>query len=57
MLHTKFRKNRPSGSGEDDFLSGFHHIWEWRPSWSCDLYFAIKLSFLLSMDASHKIST
>ena len=23
MLHTKFRGNRPTGSGEEDFLSGF----------------------------------
>ena len=32
MPHTKksvrwFRKR---------FLKGFYHIWEWRPSWSCD---------------------
>ena len=35
MLHTKFRENRPAGSGED-FLKGFYHILAWRPSWSCD---------------------
>ena len=23
MLHTKFRGNRPAGSGEEDFLKGF----------------------------------
>ena len=23
MLHTKFRENRPAGSGEEDFLKGF----------------------------------
>ena len=23
MLHTKFRGNRPAGSGEEDFLRGF----------------------------------
>ena len=23
MLHTKFRENRPAGSGEEDFLWGF----------------------------------
>ena len=58
MLHTKFRENRPAGSGEEDFrfLSGFYHSWAWRPSWSCDPNFAIKLSFPLPMDASHKIS-
>ena len=55
MLHTKFRENRPAGSGEEDF-SGFYHIWAWRPSWSCDLDFAIKLSFPLPMTAAHKIS-
>ena len=43
MLHTKFRENRPAGSGED-FLIGFYHIWAQRPSWSCDLDFGIKLS-------------
>ena len=30
MLHTKFRENRPIGSGED-FLKGFSHIWALRP--------------------------
>ena len=35
MLHTKFRENRPAGSGED-FLKDFYHIWVWRPSWSYD---------------------
>ena len=43
MLHTKFRENRPAGSGEEDFLKGFYHIWVWRPSWSCDPYAANKL--------------
>ena len=56
MLQTKFRGNRPTGSGEEDFFSGFYHIWAWRPSWSCDLDFAIKLSSALPMDAPHKIS-
>ena len=55
MLHTKFRGNRPAGSGED-FLVFFFHIWAWLQSWSCDLDFAIKLSFPLPMDAPHKIS-
>ena len=53
MLHTKFRENRPAGSGEED-LSGY--IWAWRPSWSCDLDFGIKLSLPLPRDAPHKIS-
>ena len=46
MLHTKFR----------EFLSGFYHILAWRPSWSCDPDFVIKLLFFISMDAPHKIS-
>ena len=41
---------------EKKILSGFYHIWAWRPSWSCDLDFAIKLSSPKPMDASHKIS-
>ena len=56
MLHTKFRENRPAGSGEEDFLSVFYHIWARRPSWSCDLDFGIKLSLPLPRDAPHKIS-
>ena len=56
MLHTKIHENRPAGSGEEDFLVFFYHIWAWRPSWSCDPDFAIKLSFHLPMDAPHKIS-
>ena len=56
MLHTKFRGNRPASSGEEDFSVFFYHIWEWRPSWSCDLDFAIKLLSPLPMDAPHKIS-
>ena len=56
MLHTKFRVNRPAGSGEDKILSGFYHSWAWRPSWSCDPNFAIKLSLPLPMDAPHNIS-
>ena len=56
MLHTKFHENWPVGSGEEDFLVFFYHIWAWRPSWSCDLDFTIKLSSPLPMDAPHKIS-
>ena len=56
MLHTKFHVNRPAGSGEEDFLSGFYHNRAWRPSWSCDTNFSIKLSFPLSMDDPYKIS-
>ena len=45
MLHTKFHENRPAGSGEEDFLKGFYHIWAWRPSWSCDKDHVNKFSF------------
>ena len=55
MLHTKFRKNRPAGSEEEDFVLGFYHILAWRPSWSCDLDHLHKLSFPLPKDAPHKI--
>ena len=54
MLHTKFRENRPAGSGED-FLKGFYHIWAWRPSRSCDPDAANKISFPLPKEAPYKI--
>ena len=38
-------------------MKGFYHIWAWRPSWSCDLDFAIKLEMPLHKEAPHKIST
>ena len=53
MLHTKFRGNRPAGSGEKNF--------EWfLPYMGVAVIlvtpdFAIKLSFPLPMDAPHKI--
>ena len=57
MLHTKFRENRPARSGEEDkILSGFYHIWAWRPSWLCDPDFAIKFLSPLPRDGPHKIS-
>ena len=55
MLHTKFHEiGQPVL--EKKIFSGFYHIWAWRPSWSCDLDFVIKLSSHLPMDAPHKIS-
>ena len=45
MLHTKFRENRPAGSGED--FEGFYHIRAWWLSLSCDPDAANKLSFPL----------
>ena len=53
MLHAKFQDHRTSGSGED--FKGFYHIWEWQPSWSCDLDHLYKLSFSLPKEASHEI--
>ena len=52
MLHTwksarRFWRRR--------FLKGFYHIWAWRPSWSCDLDAANKISFPLPKEAPHKI--
>ena len=57
MLHTKFRGNRLTGSGEEDFLKGFYHIWARRPFWSCDQNIANKISMPLPKEATHKIST
>ena len=54
MLHTKFRENRPAGSGGEDFLVVFTIYGGWRPSWSCDLDFVIKLSLPLPMDVEIK---
>ena len=47
MLHTKFCGDWPAGSGEEDFLKGFYHMWAWRPSWSCDQNHVISFSFLV----------
>ena len=52
MLHTKFRENRPAGSGEEDF-KGFYHIWAWRPSWSCDQHYVIRFSFFFVPENFH----
>ena len=53
MLHTKFRENRPAGSGED-FLR-FFTIYGHEPSWSCDPDAANKTLFPLPKEAPHKI--
>ena len=55
MLHTDFRENRPAGSGEEDFYVVLA-IYGWRPSWPCNPDFTNKHSFLLPIDAPHKIS-
>ena len=54
MLHTKFRENGPSCSGED-FQRFFFHIWAWRPSWSSDPDAMNKILFPLPKEAPHKI--
>ena len=51
MLHTKFRGNRPAGSGEEDFLKGFYHIGAWWPSWSCDQHHVMRFFISLSLKA------
>ena len=55
MLHTKFRYNRSTGSGEKS-LKGFYYIWAWRPSWSCDTDAASKLLLALAMEAPQKLA-
>ena len=55
MLHTKSQGHRPSGSGEEDFLRGFYHIWAWRPSWSCDQDHLNKLSFPHPKESPYEI--
>ena len=47
MLHTEFREKSACRFWSRRFLSGFYYIWARRPSWSCDLNFAITLSFPL----------
>ena len=53
-VHTKFRQNWSTGSGER-FLKGFYHIWMLRPSWSCDQHHFDKFSFLCTQKLTHKI--
>ena len=45
MLLTRFQGHRPFGSREEDFFSGFYHIWAWRSPWWCDQDHLNKLSF------------
>ena len=51
MLHTKFHGNQPAGSGEEDFLNGFYHIWACShlghvtSIMSSDFYFLVPESF------------
>ena len=58
MIHTKFRGNRPTGSGvrgQEKSFEGFYHIEAWRTYWSCDQDVANKLSFPPPKEAPHKI--
>ena len=51
MLHTKFRGNRPAGSGEEDFLRVFTiygcggHLGHVTSIMSTDFYFLVPESF------------
>ena len=51
MLHTKFRENRPTGSGEEDFLRVFNtyghggHLGHVTSIWSSDFHFLVPESF------------
>ena len=54
MLHTKFRGNRSTRSGEEDF-ERFLPYMDVVATWSCDPDAANKLSFPLPKEAPHKI--
>ena len=53
MLHAKFKDHRTSSSGGEG-LKGFHYIWAWPPSWSCDLDRLNKLTYPLPKEAPYK---
>ena len=50
MQDTKFPGYRSTGSGKENFEG--YHIWEWRPSLSCDPDAANKPSFCLILGGS-----
>ena len=54
MLHTKFRGNRPAGSGEEDFLRFLPYMGV-AAILVIDLDHLYKLSFPLPKEAPHKI--
>ena len=56
MLHTKFRENRFTGSGEKEISMFFCHIWAWWPSWSCDTDAVSILLLALPMEIPQIIS-
>ena len=55
MLHTKSQGHWPSGSGEEDFLKVFYHIWAWQPSLSCDKNILYKFKLTYHKESSHEI--
>ena len=57
MLHAKFRGNRPTGSGEEDFLRVFTIYGRGGHLGHVTWIFAIKLEMPLPKEAPHKIST
>ena len=58
MLHTKFRGNRPAGSGEKAFLMFFfYHIWAWRPSWSADQHHTLDFHFHVPESSNKKFGS
>ena len=55
MLHTKFRENRPAGSGEEDFLKVFtiyghgRHLGHVTSIMSSDFHFLVPESFIQNL--------
>ena len=55
MLHTKFRRNRPNGAREEDFLRVFTIYWAWGHLGHVTQSAANKLSFPLPKKSPYKI--
>ena len=55
MLHTKFRENRPAGSGDEDFLRVFTIYGRGGHLGHVTQMTANKISFPLPKEAPHKI--
>ena len=62
MLHTKFRGNRPAGSGEEDFLKGFTifghggHLGHVTSIMSSDFHFLVPESFQKTIGSDRQSS-
>ena len=54
ILHTKSQGHWPSGSGKEDFLKGFYHIWAWWRSLSCDHHILYKVWLTYHTKSSHE---